>query len=283
MYRLLLALTMGLATPGWCSWPSGPSFVVSPGNVTVSEGSHAFLPCRVANLGDKSVTWMRRRNLHIISAGLLTYSPDDRYRVLHPASTDEWTLHIRHAQPGDGGWYECQVNSDPKITTPVLLTVRDKILEDPFYLHDLTADENNTMVRIEGTDERYIQKGSILAITCTVDHKERAGPSQVAWYQGAARLHYDSPRGGIALQTEKSPSRTVSRLKLSAVTPTDSGRYSCRPDTGGFASIILHIQADQPRAAVQQSGHNASLSPSSSLRLALLLRVLAYLLVHTHR
>ncbi|MPC63603.1 hypothetical protein E2C01_057702 [Portunus trituberculatus] len=56
------------------------------------------------------------------------------------------------------------------------------------------------MVRIEGTDERYIQKGSILAITCTVDHKERAGPSQVAWYQGAARLHYDSPRGGIALQ-----------------------------------------------------------------------------------
>ncbi|MPC70014.1 hypothetical protein E2C01_064249 [Portunus trituberculatus] len=24
---------------------------------------------------------MRRRNLHIITAGLLTYSPDDRYRV----------------------------------------------------------------------------------------------------------------------------------------------------------------------------------------------------------
>ncbi|MPC41349.1 hypothetical protein E2C01_034937 [Portunus trituberculatus] len=88
---------------------------------------------------------------------------------------------------------------------------------------------------------------------------------------------------GYLPRTEKSPSRTVSRLKLSAVTPTDSGRYSCRPDTGGFASIILHIQADQPRAAVQQSGHNASLSPSSSLRLALLLRVLAYLLVHTHR
>ena len=44
--------------------------------------------------------------------------------MLHPANTDEWTLHIRHAQPGDGGWYECQVNSDPKITTPVLLIVR---------------------------------------------------------------------------------------------------------------------------------------------------------------
>ncbi|MPC62550.1 hypothetical protein E2C01_056636 [Portunus trituberculatus] len=27
------------------------------------------------------VTWLRRRRLHIITAGLLTYSPDDRYRV----------------------------------------------------------------------------------------------------------------------------------------------------------------------------------------------------------
>lgn len=57
-----------------------------------------------------------------------------------------------------------------------------------------------TQVRIEGAHERYIQRGSILAVTCTVDHKGRAGPQQVAWYQGAARLHYDSPRGGIALQ-----------------------------------------------------------------------------------
>lgn len=57
-----------------------------------------------------------------------------------------------------------------------------------------------TQVRIEGAHERYIQRGSILAVTCTVDHKGRAGPEQVAWYQGAARLHYDSPRGGIALQ-----------------------------------------------------------------------------------
>ena len=58
----------------------------------------------------------------------------------------------------------------------------------------------DTQVHIEGAHERYIQRGSILAITCTVDHPGRTGPRQVAWYQGAARLHYDSPRGGIALQ-----------------------------------------------------------------------------------
>ncbi|XP_068203839.1 zwei Ig domain protein zig-8-like [Palaemon carinicauda] len=115
-------------------------------NVTVNEGSHAFLPCRVANLGDRSVTWMRRKNLHIITAGMLTYSPDDRYRVLHPSNTDEWTLHIKFTQPGDGGWYECQVNSDPKITRPVLLLVKDKNLDDPFYKHDFEIENNSEYI-----------------------------------------------------------------------------------------------------------------------------------------
>ncbi|XP_063888492.1 basement membrane-specific heparan sulfate proteoglycan core protein-like isoform X3 [Scylla paramamosain] len=252
----------------WCSWPVGPSFVDAPVNVTVSEGSHAFLPCRVANLGDRSVTWMRSRRLHIITAGLLTYSPDDRHRVLHPKGTDEWSLLIRHARPGDAGWYECQVNSDPKITTPVLLVVKDANLEDPFYLPEHEGTDNCitvspppasvTQARIEGAQERYIQEGSILAVTCTVEHEGRAAVEAVVWYRGAARLDYDSPRGGIALQTEKTPSRTVSRLRLSAVTPTDSGRYTCRGDAGRAASVVVHVQSDQPRAAVHQGGHSGS-------------------------
>nr|XP_045602715.1 zwei Ig domain protein zig-8-like [Procambarus clarkii] len=184
---------------------------------------------------------MRRRNLHIITAGLLTYSPDDRYRVLHPGNTDEWTLHIKYAQPGDGGWYECQVNSDPKITRPVLLIVKDKNMDDPFY--QLEASDNGTQVHISGAEERYIQEGSVLAVTCTVAHHHMKGPHAVVWYQGARRLDYDAPRGGIALQTEKAPSRTVSRLMLSAVTPNDSGRYTCRPDTGGVSSVSVHVQS----------------------------------------
>ncbi|KAK8384118.1 hypothetical protein O3P69_016087 [Scylla paramamosain] len=205
MWSLPLAALLALTLPGWCSWPVGPSFVDAPVNVTVSEGSHAFLPCRVANLGDRSVTWMRSRRLHIITAGLLTYSPDDRHRVLHPKGTDEWSLLIRHARPGDAGWYECQVNSDPKITTPVLLVVKDANLEDPFYLPEHEGTDNFTQARIEGAQERYIQEGSILAVTCTVEHEGRAAVEAVVWYRGAARLDYDSPRGGIALQTEKDP------------------------------------------------------------------------------
>ncbi|XP_045127483.1 basement membrane-specific heparan sulfate proteoglycan core protein-like [Portunus trituberculatus] len=271
MRTFTLTLLLTVISPGWCSWPVGPSFVHAPVNVTVSEGSHAFLPCRVANLGDRSVTWLRRRRLHIITAGLLTYSPDDRYRVLHPPDTDEWTLHIKRTRPGDAGWYECQVNSDPKITTPVLLVVRDKSLDDPFHMPEVESESNSTQVRIEGAGERYIQQGSILAVTCTADHPGGRGPQAVVWYRGAARLDYDAPRGGIALQTEKNPTTTVSRLRLSAVTPRDSGRYTCRPDTGGFASVLVHVQSDQPRAAVQQSGHNTASSHTTPLLLLLLL------------
>ena len=57
-----------------------------------------------------------------------------------------------------------------------------------------------TQVRIEGAGERYIQQGSILAVTCTADHPGDRGPRAVVWYRGAARLDYDAPRGGIALQ-----------------------------------------------------------------------------------
>nr|XP_045604523.1 zwei Ig domain protein zig-8-like [Procambarus clarkii] len=251
-------------------------------NVTIGEGSHAFLPCRVANLGDRSVTWMRRRNLHIITAGLLTYSPDDRYRVLHPANTEEWTLHIKFAQPGDGGWYECQVNSDPKITRPVLLIVKDKNMDDPFYQHELQAVDNSTQVHIEGAHERYIQRGSVLAVTCTVTHRLNKGPQHVVWYHGAARLDYDAPRGGIALETEKTPSRSVARLLLSAVTPADSGRYSCRPDTGGHAAVSVHVQSGQHQAAVQQSGHNDTINESFSIQVVFLFSTLTHLLITSH-
>ncbi|XP_069948041.1 uncharacterized protein [Cherax quadricarinatus] len=225
---------------------------------------------------------MRRRNLHIITAGLLTYSPDDRYRVLHPVNTDEWTLHIKFAQPGDGGWYECQVNSDPKITRPVLLIVKDKNMDDPFYKHELETTDNSTQVHIEGAHERYIQQGSVLAVTCTIAHHINKGPQHVVWYQGAARLDYDAPRGGIALQTEKTPSKTVSRLMLSAVTPRDSGRYSCHPDTGGSAAVSVHVQSGQHQAAVQQSGYNASINATDSIQFVFLFCALTHLVITSH-
>lgn len=56
------------------------------------------------------MTWIRRRDWHIITSGVLTYSTDDRYQVLHNENSDNWDLKIKYATKRDTGTYECQVS-----------------------------------------------------------------------------------------------------------------------------------------------------------------------------
>jgi hypothetical protein len=49
------------------------------------------------------VSWIRKRDLHILTVGILTYTNDQRYQSLHADSSDEWTLRITSPQPRDSG------------------------------------------------------------------------------------------------------------------------------------------------------------------------------------
>ncbi|XP_068203762.1 uncharacterized protein [Palaemon carinicauda] len=122
----LAAPPITTTTEGWWLGKPRPYFADSPTNHTVISGQSAYLPCRVHMLGDRSVTWMRGRDLHILTVGPVTYSADDRFQVLHSSETDDWTLHVQYSQPRDSGTYKCQVNSDPKIARNVYLSVTDK-------------------------------------------------------------------------------------------------------------------------------------------------------------
>ena len=55
-------------------------------------------------------------------------------------------------------------------------------------------------VRIEGPQERFIQEGSVLALTCLVTHQRRRVPAHLLWFRGTQRLDYNSPRGGVSVQ-----------------------------------------------------------------------------------
>lgn len=57
-----------------------------------------------------------------------------------------------------------------------------------------------TLVELEGPPERFIQLGSVLAVTCIIKHDYQRGPGHITWYHGGTKLDYDSPRGGISLQ-----------------------------------------------------------------------------------
>lgn len=72
------------------------------------------------------VSWIRKRDLHILTVGILTYTNDQRYQSLHSDGSDEWTLRITSPQPRDSGVYECQISTEPKISLAFRLSVIGK-------------------------------------------------------------------------------------------------------------------------------------------------------------
>ncbi|XP_050733884.1 hemicentin-2-like [Eriocheir sinensis] len=245
-----------------------PYFSQTPTNLTVISGQTAFLPCRVHMLGERSVTWMRARDLHILTVGFITYTADQRFQVLHSPRTDDWTLQIQTSQPRDAGRYTCQVNSDPKIVRDVYLSVTDKrFLDGRLYKMPPTAGEKDPQfgTHIVGGATRVLQAGSSLVLECVVTHTG-APPPAVIWLRNDLPLLFDSPRGGVSLQVEKSQEHTTSRLSLAAVRDQDSANYTCLPvNSTAAASVAVHVNsADELRAAVQQGGLSCAPPPPTA-------------------
>ncbi|XP_047489949.1 V-set and immunoglobulin domain-containing protein 2-like [Penaeus chinensis] len=265
---LLLLLLLNNTCSGWALHRRGghawwlesprPYFAsTTPTNLTVVSGQTAYLPCRVHMLGEKSVTWMRGRDLHILTVGELTYSADERFQVLHTPETEDWTLQVSATRPWDSGTYKCQVNSHPKIFKDVNLSVMDRRrLDNRLYrLPAADPEHGEYATRIVGESSRYLQAGSSLALECVVTHTHDPPPA-LLWFRQQRLLDYDSPRGGIAIMLEKTRERTTSRLMMSSVQVSDSGNYTCVPIRAPPASVSVHVTTGEMRAAIQQSEYS---------------------------
>lgn len=77
---------------------------------------------------------MRKRDLHILTTSIFTYTGDARFGAIHPEASDEWNLRVEYVQKRDAGIYECQVNTEPKINLAILLNVEGKNISGPFLL-----------------------------------------------------------------------------------------------------------------------------------------------------
>ncbi|XP_023178435.1 limbic system-associated membrane protein [Drosophila hydei] len=204
--------------------------------VTATVGQAALLHCRVRNLGDRAVSWIRKRDLHILTVGILTYTNDQRFQSLHSEGSDEWTLRISSPQPRDSGTYECQVSTEPKISQGFRLNVvvsRAKIL---------------------GNAELFIKSGSDINLTCLA-MQSPVPPSFIYWYKGKRVMNY-SQRGGINVITERS-TRT-SKLLIAKATSADSGNYTCSPSSSDSASVVVHVINGEHPAAMQHGNSSAS-------------------------
>ncbi|CAG4943846.1 unnamed protein product [Parnassius apollo] len=196
---------------------------------TAAVGQPAYLHCRVKNLGDREVSWIRKKDLHILTVGVHKYSSDARFAAIHTEGSDEWILRVANVQLRDSGAYECQVSTEPKISLPFFLTVVVSKAE------------------ILSGSEVLVRAGSDINLTCVVTHAPTA-PSFIYWYRGRNVINY-AFRGGISVETEQLTRK--SRLLIARATVRDSGNYTCAPSNSDSASILVHVVNGERPAAMQ--------------------------------
>ncbi|XP_047004694.1 zwei Ig domain protein zig-8-like [Schistocerca americana] len=233
----------------------GPYFDSSvPDNLTGLVGRTAYLNCRVKNLGNRTVSWVRHRDIHLLTVGRYTYTSDQRFEALHSPHTEDWTLRIRYAQRRDSGVYECQISTTPPVGRLVQLRVVEPLTE------------------VLGGPDLYIDKGSTINLTCRVLYAPEP-PLAIVWSRDSQAINFDSPRGGISLVTEKG-ALTTSRLLIQRATAADSGRYTCAPSNTAAASVRVHILDGETPAAMHHGSCATGLQPPPIRRLPQLLLLL---------
>ncbi|CAH1719502.1 unnamed protein product [Chironomus riparius] len=220
-------------------------------NVTVLENESIILKCAVRFKGNKTISWIRKSDLHILTSENFVFSGDQRFTVLHEESSNEWNLKIDHVTLNDSGHYECQLNTQPKIKTSVHLEVTvPEILQERMIASANSFDGKVKFARILGSSEIHVKIGSTISLTCMVNHQV---PS-IQWYHNSHAIEFNSNRGGINLETEKTADGTTSRLLLTRAQFRDSGNYTCVPHGAIPASSLVHVLNGEHPAAKYTSG-----------------------------
>ncbi|XP_033152267.1 neurotrimin isoform X2 [Drosophila mauritiana] len=210
----------------------GPYFDTSATkNVTSLVGITGHLNCRIKNLGNKTVSWIRHRDLHLLTVSESTYTSDQRFTSIYNKQTGDWSLQF--PQLRDSGIYECQVSTTPPVGYTMVFSVVEPITS------------------ILGGPEIYIDLGSTVNLTCVIKHLPDP-PISVQWNHNNQEINYDSPRGGVSVITEKGDI-TTSYLLIQRASIADSGQYSCLPSNANSKSVNVHILKGDHPAAVQKS------------------------------
>lgn len=81
------------------------------------------------------VSWIRHRDLHILTVGKYLFTTDERFQALHKDGSDEWILFVKYAQIRDSGIYECQISTQPVRSVFVNLNVVGKRACLALFIH----------------------------------------------------------------------------------------------------------------------------------------------------
>ncbi|KAG5681144.1 hypothetical protein PVAND_010604 [Polypedilum vanderplanki] len=212
-------------------------------NETIMVGDIAYLKCRVHNIQNKTVSWVRHLDINLLTVGTVMYTSDTRFQSMHDADTEEWTLKLKNAQLKDSGAYECQISTTPPTGYPVYLSVVEPITQILGVRED------------DETGEIFINMGSTINLTCIV--RNLPEPSSIHWTHNREEISYDSPRGGVSVITEKGDI-TTSYLLIQRARSSDSGEYKCTPSNAHPKTVHVHILKGEHPEAMQSTGSSFS-------------------------
>lgn len=136
------------------------------------------------------VSWIRHRDIHLLTVGRYTYTSDQRFKAIHQPHLGDWMLQIKYPQHRDSGIYECQVSTTPHVSHFIQLNVigelQKKKFNKRFWIWNAVITCNCTFCLAEpsceivGAPDLYIEGGSTINVTCVVMNSPEP-PAYIFW------------------------------------------------------------------------------------------------------
>ncbi|XP_034247595.1 uncharacterized protein LOC117649194 [Thrips palmi] len=214
---------------------------------------------------------MRTWPIQVLTHGEMVFASSLRFSVWHGGGGDAWTLKLTGARPEDSGRYECQVNTDPKMSLGIALQVAEDIQDFPSDQQHVdapapTPDDGSAML----AGPRLVNRGTTVTFNCVADapapgDAAAANAATVEWLYNGQLMNVQSGRGGISVETERDDQKIRSRLTVASVSASDAGTYTCAP-AGARPDSILLMVGDGERTEAMHRG--ACPRPAASQALA---------------
>ena len=178
------------------------------------------------------ISWIRLSDYRILTHGLVTFTADERFSVLHTPGGSEWSLQISGVQARDQGEYQCQ------FSTPTSLA-KSKTIQ-------LTVSQPKAFIL--GTREKHVNLGDSLKITCQL-RDTLAQPEFVFWYHNNTMINF-SPGISVAVDLigpnkdelwVSPPNTSISTLRISSIRQEHSGKFTCAPPHSTTDSVRLFV------------------------------------------
>ncbi|KAJ2949341.1 hypothetical protein O0L34_g15252 [Tuta absoluta] len=201
------------------------------------EGRSVTFQCRVLNLGDKAVSWVRTRDLQILSHSGVVFTADARVSVPPPPSpatvrsaTRTYALRIDRLRAADAGRYECQLNTEPKMSLFFDLSVVDEFeateTPEPSTIQYPWDEDEIEMWVVE--KEVCVAEGGNAELACEARVLSKpfdaAPPLDIRWIRAGKPL---TLQDGYTVLRLASAAQAESRLRLSGARAADAGEYTC--------------------------------------------------------